>query len=326
MIQGLYTPKEVSKMILSGQNLMLAGDAKLLEQLPAGNWIGGGTPFFIQYPLNRITSFDKIFVNQLPDFVTNVEIKEYNADNIKNIYNDGPQNGFTVIIMPYFSAVAQEYSLNAASFENFAARPVCGWISGQPLEVIMTQKSYVASGLNKGIYSDRGFAMHISLPDSKYAEIHIFNPYKQGNGDTITFEESTILVTDALINGKKRNFAEYLREIGYDMLMPLTANYSGAMINDVVCAIEVPVVPMSAPVFKHLDYKLAVVDDNIVEASLMCEKIVFSVTCIGNFLQPHICEQYLKQMNGPVVFGEIAYQQMGQTTVYVTIDDSPLNI
>jgi len=83
---------------------------------------------------------------------------------------------------------------------------------------------------------------------------------------------------------------------------------------------------MSAPVFKHLDYKLAVVDDNIVEASLMCEKIVFSVTCIGNFLQPHICEQYLKQMNGPVVFGEIAYQQMGQTTVYVTIDDSPLNI
>jgi hypothetical protein len=30
-------------------------------------------------------------------------------------------------------------------------------------------------------------------------------------------------------------------------------------------------------------------------------------------------------MNGPVVFGEIAYQQIGQTTVYVTVDDVTFN-
>jgi hypothetical protein len=312
-------------MILAGDKLLLAGDAKLLSLLPAGDWIAGSTPFFILYPENRTTSFDTIFVNRLPDFVTKVEIREYDETNIQSIFNDGPQNGFTVLIMPFASPVAVEYSINATNYANFAAYPVCGWLSGQPLDVIFTEKSYTASGAGPSISSEKGVAMHITLPENKYAEIHIFNPYKQGNGDNITFEESSLMVKDAIVNGEKRNFAEYLREIGYDMQMPLVADYSGAMINDVICAIEGPEVPMSAPVFKYMDYRLGVVDDKIVEPTLMSEKIVFSATCIGNFIQPHICEQYLKKMNGPVVYGEIAYQQVGQTTVYVTVDDVTLN-
>ena len=324
MIQRLCTPDEVSAMILAGNNLMLAGDAQLLSQLPAGNWIGGSTPFFILYPENRTTSFDKIFVNRLPDFVTHVDIREYDETNIQNIFTDGPRNGFTVLIMPYASPVAVEYSINCTNYENFAAHPVCGWLAGLPLDIIMTEKSHTASG-KTGISSEKGVAMHISLQESKYAEIHIFNPYKQGSGDSIMFEESSIMVKDAIVNGERRNFAEYLRGIGYDMQMPLVANYSGAMINDVICAIDGDIVPMSAPVFKYVDYRLGVVDDNIIEPTLMSNKIVFSATCIGNFIQPHICEQYLRKMNGPVVFGEIAYQQIGQTTVYVTVDDVPFN-
>ena len=323
MTQGLFTPEEVSTMIRSGHNLLLAGDAKLLSQLPAGNWIGGTTPFFILYPENRTTSFDKIFVTPLPDFVTKTEIRAYDETTINNIFNDAPENGFTVLIMPYASAVAVEYSINAVNYENFAARPVCGWLTGVPLEIILTEKSYSASGIGPCLSSDKAVAMHISLPETKYAEIKIFNPYKQGAGDSIMFGENGLVVKDAVINGEKRNFAEYLRGIGYDMLMPLVANYSGVMINDVVCDISGNVVPMSAPVFSHVDYRIAVVDDAITEPSLVSDKIVFSVTCIGNFLQPDICAQYLRKMNGPVVFGEIAYQQIGQTTVYVIVDDVP---
>ena len=321
MTQGLFTISEVSEMILSGKSLLLAGDHRLLSQLPAGKWIGGSTPFFILYPENRTTSFDKIFVTQLPEFVTKTEIREYDETNIQNIFNDAPQNGFTVLIMPYASLVAIEYSKNVTEYENFAAKPVCGWLSGQPLDIILTEKSYTGSGLGSCISSEKGVAMHISLPLNKYAEIHIFNPYKQGSGDSIMFEENSLTVRDAIINGEKRNFAEYLRGISYDMQMPLVANYSGAMINDVICAIGESEVPMSAPVFKHVDYRLAIVDDAIAEPLLVSEQIVFSVTCIGNFLQPDVCAQYLKKMNGPVVFGEIAYQQIGQTTVYVTVDN-----
>jgi len=228
-----------------------------------------------------------------------------------------------VLVMPFASPVAVEYSINATNYESFAASPVCGWLTGLPLDIIMTEKSYSASGTGPYLSSEKAIAMHISLPKNKYAEIKIFNPYKQGDGDSIMFEQSTLVVKDALINGEKRNFAEYLRGIGYDMLMPLVANYSGAMINDVVIATDGDVVPMSAPVFSHVDYRIAVVDDAITEPMLMSDKIVFSITCIGNFLQPDICAQYLRKMNGPVVFGEIAYQQIGQTTVYVTVDDVP---
>ena len=325
MSQGLFSPEEVSDMIRAGKRLLLAGDAKLLSQLPAGNWIGGTTPFFILFPENRTTSYDKIFVTPLPDFVTKTEIREYDVTNIQNIFNDGPENGFTVLIMPYASPVAVEYSINVANYENFAVHPVCGWLTGVPLDVIMTEKSYSASGVAPTLFSDKAVAMHISFPKTKYVEIKIFNPYKQGDGDSIMFEESSLIVKDAIINGEKRNFAEYLRGIGYDMLMPVVANYSGAMINNVVCAMDGEVVPMSAPVFSLVDYRIAIVDEAIAEPSLVSDKIVFSVTCIGNFLQPDICAQYLRKMNGPVVFGEIAYQQIGQTTVYVIVDDVPFN-
>ena len=322
---GLYSPDEVSAMILAGNNLLLAGDAKLLSKLPAGNWIGGSTPYFILHPENRTTSFDKIFVNRLPDYVSNVEIREYDETNIQSIFNDGPQNGFTILIMPFMAPVAMEYSINATNYKNFAAHPVCGWLTGLPLDIILTEKSHSASGLVPCISTDKGYAMHVTLPKSKFAEIHTFNPYIQGDGDSIQFENDSIVVTDAIINGEKRNFAEYLREIGYDMLMPMVANYSGSMINIVIAAIGEKEVPLSAPAFKFVDYRIAKIDDNITEPSLMGEKIVFSVTCIGNFLQPDICAQYLKKMNGPVVYGEIAYQQMGQTTVYVTVDDVTIN-
>jgi len=213
MTQGLFTPDEVSAMILAGDKLLLAGDADLLSQLPAGNWIGGSTPYFILYPENRTTSLDKIFVNQLPDFITQLEIREYDETNIQNIFNDGPQNGFTMLIMPYATPVAMEYAINATNYTNFAAHPVCGWLSGRLKEIITTEKSCTASGIAPGILSEKGVAMHISLPESKYAEIHIFNPYKQGDGDSIVFEESALRIKDAIINGDSNIIATIIRNL-----------------------------------------------------------------------------------------------------------------
>ena len=325
MAQGLFTPEEVSSMIRAGKSLLLAGDAKLLSQLPAGNWIGGSTPYFILYPVNRITSFDKIFVTSLPDFVTTTEIREYDETTIQNIFNEGPENGFTVLIMPFASPVTVNYSLNATNYENFAVHPVCGWLAGQPNEILMTEKSYSASGIGPCLFSEKAVAMHISLPESKFAEISIFNPYKQGDGDSIMFDHSSLTVTDAIINGETRNFAEYLREIGFDKQIPLVTNYSGVMINVVILDAGESEVYLTAPVFKNVDYRIATIDNNITEPSLVSDRIIFSITCVGNFFHPDYCEKYLRKMNGPAVFGEIAYQQIGLTTVSVTVDDVPFN-
>jgi hypothetical protein len=322
MKQGLYTFEEVTAMIREGKKLLLAGDYDLLSQLPQGDWIAGTTPYFILYPEQRLTSYDRIFVYCLPDFVEKTVIREYDASDIKGIYNDAPQNAFTVVIIPFGSAVAQEYSMNAPYYDNFARRPVCGWISGRPLDTLMTGKSYAGAGATAAFFTDKAVAMHISLPADKYAEIHIFNPFKQGSGDTITFDYSSQIVKDAIINGQRRNFAGYLHEKNINLELPLVANYSGAMMNINCYEVKDDEVYLSAPVFENVNYRFAGIDLSVSEPELISERIVLSVTCITNYLQPELCRKYIKKLNGPVVYGEIAYQLVNQTTVYVTIDSA----
>ena len=326
MTQGFFSPEEVSAMIQAGKKLLLAGDAKLLEQLPKGDWIGGSTPYFILYPEQMVESYEKLFVNCLPDFVEAIEIREYDSSNIKDIYSDAPRNGFTVLIIPISSPVFPEFTMNAPGYKDFARYPLCGWVSGQSLEVIYSEKkSHTASGVGPNVYSDRAVAMHISLPANKYAELHMFNPYEQGDGDVISFDYSEQVVKDAFINGTKRNLAEYLRETKFDVSkFPLVANYSGAMMN-ISCYTVNDVVLMSAPVFEHVEYRVAKINDQLPEPDLNSDKIAFSVTCAINYLQPEFCRKYMKKMNGPVVFGEIVYQLVNQTTVYVTIGDVQQN-
>ncbi|MDR0814573.1 MAG: hypothetical protein LBN37_02350 [Bacteroidales bacterium] len=325
MNQNLITPEEASAMILRGDRLLLAGDIALLSQLPKGNWIGGTTPFFILYPEHQVTSYEKLFVTKLPDYVLKTTIQEYDETNIKEIYNDAEKLGnvFTLLIMPYGSQVSKDFASNATYYENFACRPLSGWLTGRPLDSIMTEPSYAVSGVEAKAYTDKAFAMHIELPDTKYAELHIFNPFRQGKGDEISFEANGDILTDAIINGKKRNFAEYLREIGYDPKLPFVADYSGAMINVTCCGITDKEVIVSPPVFQNIEYRIAEIDDNISEPTLLSDTILYSITCIGNFIQPDICAQYLRKMHGPVVYGEVAYQLLGQTTVYITVDDIP---
>ena len=321
MKQALYTVEEVSVMIRKGKKLLLAGNAQLLSQLPEGDWIGGSTPYFILYPEQMIEFSDKLFVTRLPDFVETMEIREYDAQNIKNIYRDAPQNGFTVLIIPFGSPVFPEFAMNAPTYPDFARYPLCGWISGQPFEILHSEKSYVRSGASDVLYSDKAVAVHISLPANKYAELHMFNPYEQGTGDVITFDYSGQFAKDAFINGEKRNIAQYLREIKDDISnLPLVANYSGAMMN--LCYIFADdKIHLSAPVFEHVEYRIAKINDQLPEPELNSGRVAFSVTCATNFLQPEFCKKYIKKMNGPVVFGEIVYQLVNQTTAFVTIDD-----
>jgi len=43
----LYSIQETVNAIMTGKTLYLAGDEKVLSQLPKGNWIGGTIPYFM---------------------------------------------------------------------------------------------------------------------------------------------------------------------------------------------------------------------------------------------------------------------------------------
>jgi hypothetical protein len=317
MKQGLFSIEEVVKMIQKGDGLLLAGNFDVLSRLPAGNWIAGTTPFAIIYPENKTTIGDKIFVSQLPDFVTKTVIKEYDQHTLKEIYNDAPDHGLTLLIIPFASEAQLEFATSATTYENFAAHPVCGWISWA-----QDGNGLVISGNNNKAHHDKAVAMHIEFPDTKYAELHIFNPYVQGDGDDITFDFSGSTIKNAYINGKKQDFAEYLRKINFDKNKPFVANYSGAMINVSCSNIIQDTVSVYAPVFPTIDYRIGAIDETITAPELINDQILFALTCIVNYSQSDFCNKYLKKMNGLVTYGEIGYQLLNQTTVFVTIGNS----
>jgi len=103
--------------------------------------------------------------------------------------------------------------------------------------------------------------------------------------------------------------------------------YSGAMVNVSFQGINEAdgIVNLYAPVFIGIEYKIADSVDNYVEAFKKAlpqgASPIFSCNCILNFLYSKLEGQVVEKMYGPVTFGEIAYQLVNQTLVYLEIKD-----
>lgn len=326
MKQVLFEKEDVIKMISAGKRLILAGDEKNLLDLPAGQWIGGTIPFFMGEN-GGIYTTEKIFVTEIPDYVKNATIKVYNENNVSQVYNEAPHHGFSIIIIPAWSATHQTFALNAPDFPGFANRPLIGWIAGTAIE--NGQKPKIFDGTRSLPLENGAVVMHVDLPANKTAEIDIINIFEQGKGDTITFPENGFSVTTACINGQPQNFAEYLHEKSIDTRLLLITDLYGAKINISFKNIdfEKKQVNFYAPVFAGYRYKIASpVEDyfggflNLVPQD-SGERAFFACNCILNFLYAGLEGRKFGNFTGPITFGEIAYQLLNQTLVYLTIED-----
>lgn len=328
MSKVLYNVNEVKEIIAQGKKLILAGDEALLKQLPTGQWIAGTSPYFMG-DNGGVCTKEQIFLNELPSYITDVKIKDYNETNIADIYKDGPENGFTVVIIPASSSTHLSFALNAPKYENFAQCPLIGWIAGVDLKDLGKVKPKVIAGDKSSPIENGAVAMHISLPSNKYAEINIINIFKQGAGDTITFFEDGFSAVEAQINGQKRNFAEYLSQNNIDTKLPLVADYCGAMVNTSFQTVDQvnKKVDFYAPVFQGMQYKLAEpVADYITSfcrqmPNESVDKVAFSCNCILNYLYSDLEGKRTGAITGPITFGEIAYQLLNQTMAYVVLGD-----
>ena len=256
-------------------------------------------------------------------------IKKYDEGSIANLYNDAPENGFSIIVIPAFSPTHFSFALKAPTIEGFATKPLIGWISGFDLADVGTAIPKVFAGEKVEDLSDGAVAMHISLPAAKFAEVKIVNIFRQGTGDVITFPLDGFESMEALINGKKRNLVEYLAEKKADTRLPLVADYAGAMINVSFQTVdaEKKKVTFYAPVFRDIEYKLAkpvgdyvaLFDESLPNESP--DRIFFSCNCILNYLHSRLEGRRTGPIIGPMTFGEIAYQLLNQTMVYVIVGD-----
>jgi hypothetical protein len=240
-----------------------------------------------------------------------------------------PANGFSVIIIPAFCATHLDFALHAPEYQGFAIRPLIGWISGVHLNEMGKLLPKVFNGQTKMMLEDGAVVMHVTLPSDKVAEVGILNIFEQSGGDTITFPQSGFSAREAYVNGVLTNFAEYLTKNRLDTDLPLVADYFGAMVNVSFEHVDLAnqEVKFYAPVFAGVSYKHARPVDNYVEqfTSRIPDHLdkapAFSCNCILNYVYSELEGKRTGDITGPITFGEVAYQLLNQTMVYLTITD-----
>jgi len=320
----LTSTKEVTRRILAGERLLLAAEEDVLASLPVGNWIGGTTPYFMAETGGTV-SRHAVFAQVIPPEVEQVLIETYDADSIHRICLDTPENGIGFLILPSASAVLLEFAEKAPDFDGMFLRPLTGWISGVHLDDLGRKSAKVFDGRTATIHSDRGVAMHGTLAQGKKANLGVINLFQPGDGDVLAFPEVGFHVGECLVNGAPRNFAEYLLETKVDTRVPLVACVNGSNVSFQAVDADHGRVDLYAPVFPGLEYRLA----EPISDYLWCFhsalpsglRPTFSCNCILNFLYSDLEGKITEGMSGPITFGEIAYQLLNQTLVYLSIED-----
>lgn len=327
MTQGLFSVDEVRAFIAEGRALMLAGDARLLEQLPSGRWIGGTIPYFMG-PEGGVEDTTRIFVAEMPSPLAFDRLEVYDSTTIERIYLDIPRNGLALIIVPSESPTHLRFAIGAPSFTRFAFRPLVGWVSGTSLRAQDGGSApLVFSGADAKPLQDGAAVMILKLPPDVSAEVGIINMFEASGGDVFTFPEEGFVATNVLVNGQMTNFARLILERKLDTRLPLVANYCGARINVSFKHVdpERGVVQLIAPVFRHVEYQqaLPIADYTTAFSTRLDERsdatFLLSCNCILNYLYAGLEGKRIGRHMGPMTFGEIAYQLLNQTLVYVRL-------
>jgi hypothetical protein len=325
----LYNAQQVAEMIGAGKRLLLAGDARLLETLPRGYWVGGSIPYFMAEQGGVQTS-EHIYVTELPSYVKNVRISYYDQESVANVYQDMSRHGFSFILIPAFSATHSSFAINAPRYKDFASQPLVGWVSGVPLDQVGKRAPIVFDGTNARPYSEGAVVMHVELPPEKVAQLDILNIFQQGGGDVIEFLEDGFEAKEALINGRVQSLADYIGNNGMDLKLPLVADYAGALINTSFQSVDPSSrsVKFYAPVFRGAKYRQATQSGTYIDnftrelGEKQGESMLFSCNCILNYVYAGLEGKRTGNVTGPITFGEIAYQLLNQTLVYLTISDA----
>src|SRR5437660_10339659 len=81
----------------------VAGDERLLAQLPRGNWVGGTIPYLMTDEEGGLTTRDSLMVQELlTDERAAPRIAVYDRKTVARVTEDAPTNGYTFLMMRPF--------------------------------------------------------------------------------------------------------------------------------------------------------------------------------------------------------------------------------
>jgi hypothetical protein len=319
----LMTYDKASALIHDGKLLHIAGTEDLLKKLPKGNWIGGSTEYFMAREGGRVSG-NLLFVTELP--YERFTLKSYTDDEIAAVASDAFDSGFSIVIVPFDSAVHKSYAQNAAGFKDMFIKNIAGWVAGVNIG-IPGQTPVAVDGMTGNAYPDRAVALHLEVPADKTVSINILNIFSQDESSpVIEFLEEGFSADKCLVDGTEVVLADYIAQKGIDSKLPLVGDYSGNGVNISFKSIVDGKVNFYAPVFRGIKYRMArSISDYSKEFGSRLTGIgdtgaAFSCNCILNFLYGELEGKSIPIFTGPVTFGEIAYQLVNQTLVYVTVE------
>lgn len=322
----LLTVEQAAEKITSGKVLALAGDEALLARLPKGNWVAGTIPYFLAEE-GGVETRDRIFLTELGAAKgSDVAIRSYTSDTIRQVATDAPDNGFTILIVPAMTAIHEEFANHGRDYDDMFMKPIIGWISGVHLSDLGKATPKVMNGATGELSDNKGVALHVPLAADKVAVIRILNLFRQGAGDVLTFAQTGFQQKTCFVNGREWLFADYIAEKKLDLKLPLVADYHGAQINTSFQAVDASTAQVAfyAPVFPNIEYRHAApVGDYVQEFEKLINEadadMLFSCNCILNYLYGGLNGRKTGEVTGPVTFGEIAYQLLNQTMVYLEV-------
>lgn len=323
-LNGLTSVAEAAALIEAGLPLSIAGPEAALDALPAGNWIGGTTSYFMTDAGGVVVDADRVFVTDLSGF-GEISFASYGADELDRISGNGPDHGFSIAIIPAQSTCHERFALEAGNYPETFLRPTVGWIAGFDLrEVGASAKVYDGRGPYKHV--DRAVVAYVAQPEAALLAIEIVNPFVPGNGDVITFDAAGFTPATCFANGVATGFADYLALHGLgDGALPLIGDFGGAHLNVSIKSVRSDDghVELYAPVFPGVEYRFAAPLSDYAGsfrdqlAKHADDGALWSCNCILNFLFGKLENQSIGGTAGPVTFGEIAYQLLNQTMVIV---------
>ena len=323
MKNAMFSRTETEALIKSGRFLAIAADEAVLRQLPPGNWIGGTTPYFVGEE-GGLMSRELVHVTELAEAGSAATLAEYDRTALPGIAGEGPENGFTLVIIPALSDLHREYASGADEYPGMFMTPIVGWIAGVHLDDLGRVTPKVVNGRTGKVSDAMAVALHVPLPARQLAMIRILNLFHPGDGDVLTFPKDGFTAADCLVNGQPANFAEYVAGHQLDLARPLVADYNGARVNTSFQSVEPGVVHFYAPVFTGVEYRHAApVGDYVQELNALVADLRaaprFSCNCILNYLFGKLEGRRTGELTGPVTFGEIGYQLLNQTLVYLEV-------
>ncbi len=323
---GTGTKDKIAELILEGRVLILAGAEADLACLPDGRWIGGTAANFITAEGGQDAN-GRIFYSDLTRISQDLRLNHFNLTEMRQIGGLHPVNGFTVAIVPGFSALLAGLSAEILDYQGIYNAPLFGWVSAvSPGQLGKLQpKSFAGNAAGS---TEQAAVMSITLPDDYFAQLHIANLFSPGTGPEIHFSQPGFVVDgQCLIGGKPDNLAHYIEREKIDRRLPLVADHEGAMINISIISTD----PQGgnttflAPVNPALTYRFAVeVLDYQNEFSRLLNELgpvsgALSCICVQHYEHAGLHETTELPFQGPVTFGQIAYGVLNQTLACLTV-------